>query len=74
MVAGGVSANKSLRDALNILMNKIHGQVFFPKLEYCTDNGAMVAYAGCLHLLNDEADQSLAINVNARWPLGTHLN
>jgi len=71
VVAGGVSANKALRTALNRLMNKIQGQVFFPRLEYCTDNGAMVAYAGCLHLINgSSADQSLAIQVNARWPLG----
>lgn len=69
VVAGGVGANRALRASLTQLMAELEGTVYFPKLEYCTDNGAMVAYAGCLHLLQGEKDESLAIDVRARWPL-----
>lgn len=69
VVAGGVGANLALREALRAFMMNSGGHVYFPRLEYCTDNGAMVAYAGCLHLLEGKKDASLAINVQARWPL-----
>lgn len=69
VVAGGVGANKALRVALKELMSDLQGEVYFPRPKYCTDNGAMVAYAGCLHLLQGEKDASLAIDVKARWPL-----
>ena len=69
VVAGGVGANKSLRAALTSLMAELKGEVYFPRPEYCTDNGAMVAYAGCLHLLQGERDVDLSIDVKARWPL-----
>jgi N6-L-threonylcarbamoyladenine synthase len=69
VVAGGVGANRALRESLLALMTELQGEVYFPKPEYCTDNGAMVAYAGCLHLLKGEQDLSSAIQVQARWPL-----
>ncbi len=69
VVAGGVGANKALRNALNEYMKKINGEVFFPALEYCTDNGAMVAYAGCLRLLRGERDKEQGVLVKARWSL-----
>lgn len=69
VVAGGVGANRSLRASLSALMSSQRGEVFFPPIEYCTDNGAMVAYAGCLHLLQGRQDTDLDINVRARWPL-----
>ncbi len=69
VVAGGVGANRALRAALSKSMAEINGEVFFPRPEYCTDNGAMVAYAGCLHLLQGEKDADLGIDVKARWPL-----
>ena len=69
VVAGGVGANRALRAALGALMAELSGEVYFPRPEYCTDNGAMVAYAGCLHLLQGEQDVNLAIDVKARWPL-----
>ncbi|KTC86163.1 MULTISPECIES: tRNA (adenosine(37)-N6)-threonylcarbamoyltransferase complex transferase subunit TsaD [Legionella] len=69
VVAGGVGANRSLRSSLNALMSELKGEVYFPRPEYCTDNGAMVAYAGCLHLLQGRKDLSSAIDVKARWPL-----
>jgi N6-L-threonylcarbamoyladenine synthase len=69
VVAGGVGANRALRSSLIKMMDEMGGEVFFPRIEYCTDNGAMVAYAGCLHLLAGKKDRGLAIEVKARWPL-----
>jgi N6-L-threonylcarbamoyladenine synthase len=69
VVAGGVGANKALRLALQEWMNKIGGEIFFPALEYCTDNGAMIAYAGCLRMLQGERDLNIGVEVKARWPL-----
>ena len=69
VVAGGVGANRALRASLQELLLSLGGSVYFPKIEYCTDNGAMVAYTGCLHLLEGKKDTDQAINVLARWPL-----
>lgn len=69
VVAGGVGANTTLRASLQGLMHELQGEVYFPALEYCTDNGAMVAYAGCQHLLRGERDDTLGVNVQARWAL-----
>lgn len=69
VVAGGVGANKALRKALVDYIKQISGEVYFPALEYCTDNGAMVAYAGCLRLSRGEQDDNSSILVKARWPL-----
>lgn len=69
VVAGGVGANNTLRLALKQLMTDLHGEVFFPRPEYCTDNGAMVAYTGCLRFLRGETDSTRSIDVKARWPL-----
>jgi tRNA N6-adenosine threonylcarbamoyltransferase len=68
VVAGGVSANKQLREGLNNLMNEVNGKVYFPRAEFCTDNGAMIAYAGYLRL---KAGQTESLNFQAkpRWPL-----
>lgn len=71
VVAGGVGANQALREALTTLMTQSACKVYFPRQEYCTDNGAMIAYAGCLHLLQGEKDDSHSIGVKARWPLST---
>ena len=68
VIAGGVSANKTLRRQLAALMAQRKGQVYYPRLEFCTDNGAMIAYAGMIHLKASQfAD--LAIEVKPRWPL-----
>ncbi|WP_338516061.1 tRNA (adenosine(37)-N6)-threonylcarbamoyltransferase complex transferase subunit TsaD [Candidatus Legionella polyplacis] len=69
VVVGGVSANRALREALTILMKKLNGDVFFPRLEYCTDNGAMVAYIGCQYFLKGIHDCDLSISVNPRWSI-----
>ncbi|MBR0574277.1 MULTISPECIES: tRNA (adenosine(37)-N6)-threonylcarbamoyltransferase complex transferase subunit TsaD [Pasteurellaceae] len=68
VVAGGVSANKQLRHNLAELMKKQQGNVFYPRPEFCTDNGAMIAYAGFLRLKNGE-QSDLSINVKPRWSM-----
>ena len=54
VVAGGVAANERLRHELHIMGKKAQIKLFFPRLEFCTDNGAMVAYVGCQRLLRGE--------------------
>ena len=68
VVAGGVSANESLRLQLADLMKLLKGQVFYPGKEFCTDNGAMIAYAGWQRLRAGQA-QDLSIGVTPRWPM-----
>lgn len=69
VVAGGVGANRSLRQHLANWIVGQGGEIYFPDLAFCTDNGAMVAYAGCLRLLRGECDVDGAILVRPRWPL-----
>lgn len=68
VVAGGVSANVSLRTQLSELMNSLRGEVFYPRNEYCTDNGAMIAFAGLQRLKAGELEP-LAVRARPRWPL-----
>lgn len=71
VVAGGVGVNQHLRQSLQKLLASHRGEVFFPELQFCTDNGAMVAFAGYLHLLEGEQDKNAAIDVRARWSLAS---
>ena len=68
ILAGGVSANIELRARLKQSVQKHHGQVFYPPLNLCTDNGAMIAYAGYLRLQHGH-QESLSIEVRPRWPM-----
>ena len=68
VVAGGVGANRRLREALREDIEAIGGRVSFPAFEYCTDNGAMIAYAGALRLAQGQCDGNDA-DVLARWSL-----
>jgi len=68
VVAGGVGANLALRAQLTQMLEKEQGKVYFPRMEFCTDNGAMIAYVGCQRLLAGESTD-LAIDVFPRWPL-----
>ncbi len=68
VIAGGVSANTMLREKMTSLMQDMGGEVFYPSLAYCTDNGAMIAYAGMQRL---KAGETLPLSSKAkpRWPL-----
>ena len=68
VVAGGVGANRRLRDRLRQMTAEIGAQVFYPRIEFCTDNGAMIAYAGCLRLMAGQT-QALDIDARARWSI-----
>lgn len=68
VLSGGVGANRRLRKRLSELGQKRPIRVCYPSIEFCTDNGAMVAYAGCLRLSAGQTE-SPGIEVRARWPL-----
>jgi N6-L-threonylcarbamoyladenine synthase len=68
VVAGGVGANHLLRQRLHELMGEEQGSVYFPRQEFCTDNGAMIAYVGSQRLLAGEQDD-LHVQVKARWSI-----
>jgi len=70
VVAGGVGANRRLRARLADAAQAAGAEVFYPRLEFCTDNGAMIAYAGMLRLAAGEAAAS-SIEARARWDLET---
>ncbi|MBC9252474.1 tRNA N6-adenosine(37)-threonylcarbamoyltransferase complex transferase subunit TsaD [Pseudomonas alcaligenes] len=68
VIAGGVSANQALRQSLEKMLGEFKGRVFYARPRFCTDNGAMIAYAGCQRLLAGQQDGP-AIGVQARWPM-----
>jgi tRNA N6-adenosine threonylcarbamoyltransferase len=68
VVSGGVSANRCLRDALVEAAAAAGATVHFPRLAFCTDNGAMIAFAGARRLATGQADDGPPV-VRARWPL-----
>lgn len=71
VVAGGVGANRRLRERLDAAMSKLGGKVYYPELELCTDNGAMIAFCGAQRLLRGKlaAARGGAFAVRPRWPL-----
>jgi N6-L-threonylcarbamoyladenine synthase len=70
VVAGGVGANRRLRERLEEIARDAGAKVYFPRAEFCTDNGAMIALAGALRLGAGER-QGLAVDARAHWELGT---
>jgi len=73
VVAGGVGANRLLRERLQQAMAQHGGQVYFPPLEFCTDNGAMIAHAAALRItagLETLQVRDHAFTVHPRWDLG----
>ena len=69
VVAGGVGANWKIRDVLKAWAGRVGVDLFFPRIEFCTDNAAMVAYAAAEKIKAGEADSEPALFVRARWPI-----
>jgi N6-L-threonylcarbamoyladenine synthase len=81
VVAGGVGANRKLRERLAAIAAESDAELYFPRTEFCTDNGAMIALAGCLRLAaaagaaggassgGGAAGHGLGLGARARWPL-----
>ncbi|MET0027662.1 MAG: tRNA (adenosine(37)-N6)-threonylcarbamoyltransferase complex transferase subunit TsaD [Candidatus Thiodiazotropha sp.] len=68
VLAGGVSANRHLRERMEVMMDKERGRAYYPRAEFCTDNGAMIAYAGCQRL-QAGVREPLSFSVKPRWPM-----
>ncbi|HTJ92320.1 MAG TPA: tRNA (adenosine(37)-N6)-threonylcarbamoyltransferase complex transferase subunit TsaD [Pararobbsia sp.] len=73
VVAGGVGANRQLREALDAAAKRRGFAVHYPDLSLCTDNGAMIALAGALRLARwpDQAERAYAFTVKPRWDLSS---
>ena len=69
VVAGGVGANLALRSSLGAAVARRDGRIYHPRLEFCTDNAAMIAMAGMLRLKRGDAARDLAIHARSQWPL-----
>ncbi len=69
VVAGGVSANLSLRKSLNQLSQENDISIFYPALNFCTDNGAMIALAGHYRFLAGQSNENYEISIKPRWSL-----
>jgi N6-L-threonylcarbamoyladenine synthase len=68
VIAGGVGANRRLRERLAGVAQAAGAELYFPRAEFCTDNGAMIALAGCLRLASGMPQA--AMNARANWQLG----
>lgn len=68
VVAGGVSANQRMREKLGLMGEKEGCPVYFPRLAFCGDNGAMIAFAGCQRLMAGQ-HEPLSITARPRWAL-----
>ena len=71
VVAGGVGANRALRDQLTMSVQRMGATVHYPEAQWCTDNGAMIAMAAGMRLQKgiEQAHTSYAFDVLPRWPL-----
>lgn len=69
VVAGGVGANRLLRQRLSESIGKRGGKVFYPDMQFCTDNGAMIAFAGALRLALQQGRKEYRFDVKPRWDL-----
>lgn len=68
VISGGVGANQRLRAQASQVCQRLGGQAFYPRLEFCTDNGAMIALVGGLRLAGGQSSE-LALNIRPRWSL-----
>jgi N6-L-threonylcarbamoyladenine synthase len=69
VIAGGVGANRRLRERLAAVVSDLNAEVYFPRPEFCTDNGAMIALAGCMRL-GKGMRSGLNMSARANWELG----
>ncbi|GAB5604488.1 tRNA (adenosine(37)-N6)-threonylcarbamoyltransferase complex transferase subunit TsaD [Sideroxyarcus sp. TK5] len=69
VVAGGVGANKVLRERLDAAVSRRGARVFYPDMEFCTDNGAMIAFAGAMRLQKQGGQRGYRFNIKPRWDL-----
>ena len=69
VIAGGVGANRRLREEFAERFGGAGVEVFYPRVEFCTDNGAMIALAGSLRLAAGQLDEADLFRVRARWPM-----
>ncbi|MBI5918720.1 MAG: tRNA (adenosine(37)-N6)-threonylcarbamoyltransferase complex transferase subunit TsaD [Nitrosomonadales bacterium] len=74
VIAGGVGANQRLRSQLNAAAERKGIRVFYPALEFCTDNGAMIAFAGALRLRQQAPQKGYAFDIKPRWDLQQFCN
>ena len=70
VIAGGVGANRRLRERLKVVVRQLNAQLYFPRTEFCTDNGAMIALAGCLRFAAGMRG-TLGLSARANWELGS---
>lgn len=68
VAAGGVSANRQLREKLKAMADETGGRVFYPRPEFCTDNGAMIAYTGYVKISAGRSEP-LEFAAYPRWPI-----
>jgi N6-L-threonylcarbamoyladenine synthase len=75
IVSGGVGANAKLREKLNAATKRKLCKVSYPRLEFCTDNGAMIAFAGAMRLsaMHQDASKNYSFSVKPRWNLSELL-
>lgn len=69
VLAGGVSANQALREQLQVFGQEKGVRIAYPSPQYCTDNGAMIAYTGSLRLMAGESHSQNTYTVKPRWPM-----
>jgi len=70
VIAGGVSANRRLRERLDGMAAEEKARAFYPRLAFCGDNGAMIAFAGALRLAAGQHELNPAFTARPRWPMG----
>ena len=70
VIAGGVGANRRLRERLAAMVHTVDAELYFPRTEFCTDNGAMIALAGCMRMAAGKRS-GLGMSARANWELGS---
>jgi N6-L-threonylcarbamoyladenine synthase len=70
VIAGGVGANRRLRERLAAMVRTVDAELYFPRTEFCTDNGAMIALAGCMRMVAGKRS-GLEAGARANWELGS---